>query len=106
MMKKLHHLPIEDQERAVDEILKQRQPEGSFDVDTTQFARLAALIAVMGTAVVYGTDVFCAMVLRPALARVDDRALCAVTGLCTATATGECPCRGQSVSSRPLQAPH
>src|SRR5262249_38526816 len=39
-----------------------------------------ALIAVMGTAVVYGTDVFCAMVLRPALARVDDRALCAVTG--------------------------
>ena len=49
-------------------------------MDTAQFARLAALIAVMGTAVVYGTDVFCAMVLRPALARVDDRALCAVTG--------------------------
>ena len=49
-------------------------------MDTTQFAQLAALIAVMGTAVVYGTDVFCAMVLRPALARVDDRALCAVTG--------------------------
>src|SRR5262245_64229874 len=34
----------------------------------------------MGTAVVYGTDVFCAMVLRPALAHVDDRTLCAVTG--------------------------
>jgi hypothetical protein len=49
-------------------------------MDTTQFAQLAALIAVMSTAVVYGTDVFCAMVLRPALARVDDRALCAVTG--------------------------
>ncbi len=47
----------------------------------TQFAQVAALIAVMGTAVVYGTDVFCAMVLRPALARVDDRALGAVTGL-------------------------
>ena len=46
----------------------------------TQFAQLAALIAVMGTAVVYGTDVFCAVVLRPALARVDDRALGAVTG--------------------------
>jgi uncharacterized membrane protein len=46
----------------------------------TQFAQLTALIAVMGTAVVYGTDVFCAMVLRPALARVDDRALGAVTG--------------------------
>src|SRR6476619_7549139 len=42
--------------------------------------RAAALIAVLGTAVVYGTDVFCAIVLRPALAVVDDRALVAVTG--------------------------
>lgn len=46
----------------------------------SQFAQLAALIALMGTSVVYGTDVFCAMVLRPALARVDDRELGAVTG--------------------------
>jgi hypothetical protein len=30
--------------------------------------------------VVYGTDVFCAIVLRPALALVDDGALVAVTG--------------------------
>jgi hypothetical protein len=30
--------------------------------------------------VVYGTDVFCAMVQRPALARIDDRALLAVMG--------------------------
>jgi hypothetical protein len=43
-------------------------------------ARAAALIAVLGTAVVYGTDVFCAIVLRPALALVDDDALVAVTG--------------------------
>ncbi|MGW4125275.1 DUF1772 domain-containing protein [Nocardia sp. NPDC004711] len=43
-------------------------------------ARSAALIAVLGTAVVYGTDVFCAIVLRPALALVDDDALVAVTG--------------------------
>ncbi|MCW2516937.1 MAG: hypothetical protein JWR11_5979 [Mycobacterium sp.] len=43
-------------------------------------ARAAALIAILGTAVVYGTDVFCAVVLRPALAAVDDRALVAVTG--------------------------
>ena len=43
-------------------------------------AKLFALIAVLGTAVVYGTDVFCAMVLRPALAHVDDSALLAVTG--------------------------
>lgn len=46
----------------------------------TQFAQLAALVAVMGNAVVYGTDVFAALVLRPALARVDDRALGAVAG--------------------------
>jgi hypothetical protein len=46
----------------------------------TELARLAALIGVLGTAVVYGTDVFCAMVQRPALALVDDRALVAVMG--------------------------
>jgi hypothetical protein len=45
-----------------------------------ELARLAALIGVLGTAVVFGTDVFCAMVQRPALARVDDRALVAVMG--------------------------
>jgi hypothetical protein len=43
-------------------------------------AHVFALIAVLGTAVVYGTDVFCAFVQRPALARVDDRALVAVMG--------------------------
>ena len=43
-------------------------------------AKLFALIAVLGTAVVYGTDVFCAIVQRPALALVDDRALLAVMG--------------------------
>ena len=42
--------------------------------------RAAALIGVLATAVVYGTDVFCAMVLRPALARIDDFALVAVMG--------------------------
>jgi hypothetical protein len=36
-------------------------------------ARMAATIAVLGTAVVYGTDVFCAVVQRPALAAIDDR---------------------------------
>jgi hypothetical protein len=43
-------------------------------------AQIAALIAVLGTSVVYGTDVFCAIVLRPALASIDDRALVAVMG--------------------------
>ena len=48
----------------------------AFDLVT----RSAALIAVLGTAVVFGTDVFCAIVLRPALAFVDDGALVAVMG--------------------------
>lgn len=43
-------------------------------------ATLFAVIAVLGTAVVYGTDVFCAAVQRPALARIDDRALLVVMG--------------------------
>ena len=43
-------------------------------------AQLAAAIAVLCTAVVYGTDVFCALVQRPALARVDEAALTAVMG--------------------------
>jgi hypothetical protein len=46
----------------------------------TTFASVAALIGVLGTAVVYGTDVFCAMVQRPALALIDDVALVAVMG--------------------------
>jgi uncharacterized membrane protein len=46
----------------------------------TQLAQFTAVIAVMGTAVVYGTDVFCAVVLRPALTHVDDPTLAAVTG--------------------------
>lgn len=49
-------------------------------MDLDLLTRAAALIAVLGTAVVYGTDVFCAIVLRPALAMVDDSALVAVMG--------------------------
>jgi hypothetical protein len=45
-----------------------------------EFAKVAALIGVLGTAVVFGTDVFCALVQRPALALVDDGALVAVMG--------------------------
>ena len=43
-------------------------------------AHLAAVIAVLSTGVIYGTDVFCALVQRPALARVDDATLTAVMG--------------------------
>ena len=49
-------------------------------MDLELITRAAALIAVLGTAVVYGTDAFCAIVLRPALAFVDDHALVAVMG--------------------------
>src|SRR5581483_7913463 len=44
------------------------------------FIRAAALVTVLATGVVYGTDVFCAMVMRPALARIDDAALVTVMG--------------------------
>ncbi|MBV9515783.1 MAG: DUF1772 domain-containing protein [Mycobacteriaceae bacterium] len=43
-------------------------------------ARIAALIAVLSAAVIYGTDVFCAVVQKPALARVNDWVLVAVMG--------------------------
>ena len=43
-------------------------------------SHLAALVAVMTTGTIYGTDAFCALVQRPALARVDDVTLTAVMG--------------------------
>ena len=46
----------------------------------TLLAQLAALVAILSTGVVYGTDAFCALVQRPALARVDDETLTAVMG--------------------------
>jgi len=49
-------------------------------MDVNVFTSAAGLVGVLGTAVVYGTDVFCAIVLRPALALLDDGVLVAVTG--------------------------
>jgi hypothetical protein len=46
----------------------------------TLLTQLAALVAILATGVVYGTDVFSAIALRPALARVDDAALTSVMG--------------------------
>jgi hypothetical protein len=43
-------------------------------------AKLSIVIALLGAAVIYGTDVFCALVQRPAMAAVDDRALVAAMG--------------------------
>jgi Domain of unknown function (DUF1772) len=45
-----------------------------------ELAKILVMISVLGTAVVYGTDVFCALVQRPALVAVDDGALVAVMG--------------------------
>ncbi|GAS93869.1 protein of unknown function [Mycolicibacterium canariasense] len=49
-------------------------------MDVELLVRAAALVTVLGAGVVYGTDVFCAMVMRPALARIDDAALVTVMG--------------------------
>lgn len=46
----------------------------------TLLSHLAALLAILGAGVVYGTDAFCALVQRSALARVDDATLTAVMG--------------------------
>jgi hypothetical protein len=43
-------------------------------------SHILAAVAVMGCAVIYGTDVFCALVQRPAVAHVDDRTLTSVMG--------------------------
>lgn len=49
-------------------------------MDPILITRVIAVVAVLGTAVVFGTDVFCAVVLRPALSRLDDNALVVATG--------------------------
>ncbi|MCU1403704.1 MAG: hypothetical protein JWQ43_7 [Glaciihabitans sp.] len=43
-------------------------------------AQIAALVAIVGVGIVFGTDTFCALVQRPALARVDDAAMTSVMG--------------------------
>jgi len=46
----------------------------------TPLSQLGALLAIVGTGIVYGTDAFCALVQRSALARVDDATLTAIMG--------------------------
>ncbi|MFC6156518.1 DUF1772 domain-containing protein [Kribbella jiaozuonensis] len=46
----------------------------------TLLSQFAALLAIVSTGIVYGTDAFCALVQRSALARVDDSTLTAVMG--------------------------
>ncbi len=44
------------------------------------FGTVAAIIGVLAAGIIYGTDVFCAIVQRPALAKVDDATVAAVMG--------------------------
>jgi hypothetical protein len=46
----------------------------------TLLSQLAALLAILSTGIVYGTDAFCALVQRSALERVDDSTLTTVMG--------------------------
>ncbi|MEU7615321.1 DUF1772 domain-containing protein [Micromonospora rifamycinica] len=46
----------------------------------TLLGQLAALLAIVSTGIVYGTDAFCALVQRSALARVDDATLTVMMG--------------------------
>jgi hypothetical protein len=46
----------------------------------TLLSQLAALLAIVSTGIVYGTDAFCVLVQRSALARVDDATLTAIMG--------------------------
>jgi hypothetical protein len=46
----------------------------------TLLSHLAALLAILSTGIVYGTDAFCALVQRSALERVDDTTLTAIMG--------------------------
>jgi hypothetical protein len=46
----------------------------------SSFATIASLTGALTAGIIYGTDVFCALVQRPALARLDDATIAAVTG--------------------------
>jgi hypothetical protein len=43
-------------------------------------SQILAAVALLGSTIIYGTDVFCAIVQRPALAQVSDAALVSVMG--------------------------
>ncbi|ODR11652.1 hypothetical protein BHQ15_00155 [Mycolicibacillus koreensis] len=43
-------------------------------------AQIAVVVAILGVAVLFGTDMFCAVVLRPALTHLDDGPLASATG--------------------------
>jgi hypothetical protein len=71
----------------------------------TLLSQLAALAAIVGTGVVYGTDVFCALVQRPALARLPTPPSPRSWGTFTASQIAACPLQESSASSQPSRLP-
>jgi hypothetical protein len=59
----------------------------------TALGQVLIVISVLAGGIIYGTDVFSAIVLRPALALVDDQTLCPPWAGCTASGTGGCACQ-------------
>ncbi len=55
--------------------------------------QVLAIVAAVSIAVIFGTDVLGALVMRPTYAAVDDATMVRVTGSATATAMHGCPCR-------------
>lgn len=59
----------------------------------TALGQVLIVISVLAGGIIYGTDVFSAIVLRPALALVDDRTLVSTMAKCTTSRTGGCACQ-------------
>ena len=63
---------------------------------------IAAVTGVLAAGIIYGTDVFCALVQRPALAQLDDTTMAAAMGrLHQYGGTGGSPLPESSASSPP-----
>jgi hypothetical protein len=61
--------------------MKRHHETQSHGAPVNLFATIAALTGVLTAGIIYGTDVFCALAQRPALARLDDATMAAVMGV-------------------------
>jgi hypothetical protein len=66
---------------------------------------ILAAIAILANAGIYGTDVFGAIVLCPAIGAVDDRTLTQAMATSTASPTAASPRSVSAASSSPLRRP-
>jgi hypothetical protein len=67
----------------------------------TALGQVLIATSVLACGIIYGTDVFSAIVLRPALALVDDRTLVSIMGRVHDFGTGGCACQASPGSSPP-----